>query len=108
MFPGLSAGTLVVFNGDILGASGLISTTGLNPRKALTDPSIYWKLALLSSFTLTASLIFGPESTRDARLLDPNDTVPLPSALGYSIAGLLVGFGTCLNSLPRLLGMLLY
>jgi hypothetical protein len=90
---GLSAGTLLLFNGDILGASGLLSTTGLDLKKALTDPSQYWKLVLLSSFTLTASLLFGPEYSRDTRMLDPSDDVPIPSALAYSLAGLLVGFG---------------
>jgi hypothetical protein len=60
----------------------------------LTDPSQYWKLVVLSSFSLTASLLFGPEFIRDARLLDPNDTVPVPSNLAYTLAGFLVGFGT--------------
>jgi hypothetical protein len=53
---GLSAATLLLFNGDILGASGLMSSFVLTPVRTLTDPSQLWKLAFLASFCLTTRL----------------------------------------------------
>lgn len=49
---GLSAATLLLFNGDILGASGLMSSFVVNPKKTLIDPSQQWKLAFLAAFCL--------------------------------------------------------
>jgi hypothetical protein len=50
---GLSAATLLLFNGDILGASGLMSSLVITPVKTWTDPSQQWKLAFLVSICLT-------------------------------------------------------
>jgi hypothetical protein len=94
MLIGLSAGTLLIFNGDILGASGILSTSLLDLEKTMKDRSKFWKLVTLSSFSLTATLLFGPGYIRDPRGLDSHDISPLPSALAYTVAGLLVGFGT--------------
>ena len=68
---GLSAATLLLFNGDILGASGLMSSFVVSPKKTLTDPSQQWKLAFLAAFALTARIyvtVIDPEALKDERL----------------------------------------
>jgi len=89
---GMAAGTLLLFNGDILGASGILSSVALSPKKALQDPSQHWKLVLIASFLSTTSLFFASSYDKDdvskSRL----------SPLGFVIAGLLVGFGTKLGN----------
>jgi len=88
---GAAAGTLLLFNSDILGASGIASTTALSPRKALTDPSQQWKLVFLGSLLLTTTVYFGPtfELLQDRKHA---------SVMGNILAGLLVGFGTKLGN----------
>ena len=92
---GLSAASLLLFNGKILGCSGLLNGTLLSPKKVLTDASEYWRLVFVTSFSLTTAFLLGPESVRDVRLLESNDPIPIPSALAYSLSGLLVGWGKC-------------
>lgn len=69
---GLSAATLLLFNGDILGASGLMSSfVVVAPKKTLTDPSQQWKLAFLAAFALTARVyvtVIDPDALTDERL----------------------------------------
>jgi len=68
---GLSAATLLLFNGDILGASGLMSSFVIAPKKTLTDPSQQWKLAFLAAFALTARVyvtVIDPDALTDERL----------------------------------------
>lgn len=86
---GLSAATLLLYNGDILGASGITSSVLLNPKKALTDPSQHWKLVLLASFLLASNLIF-PTGYSEA--------FSGVSYLAYAIGGFFVGFGTKLGN----------
>ena len=64
---GLSAATLLLFNGDILGASGLMSSFVVAPKKTLTDPSQHWKLAFLAAFCLTSRLLIDPAALKDER-----------------------------------------
>jgi uncharacterized membrane protein YedE/YeeE len=79
-----------------MGASGIISSVALAPRKALTDYSQSWKLMFLGSFVSVANLFFASRYT-DARLgVDPR--IPVLSNVGYSLAGLLVGIGTKLGN----------
>lgn len=92
---GLSAGTLLLMNGDILGASGIVSSTALSPWKALTDPSQQWKLIFLSSFLLTSTLYYGPAFENDMPAAELGRSI---STLGNILAGLLVGFGTKLGN----------
>ena len=90
---GLSAGLLLLVSGDILGASGLVSSSLLTPRKTLTDPSLTWKLVFLSTFLLFSNVILGQHFTNDTRLgNDPS--IPVVSIYGYLLGGLFVGFGT--------------
>jgi len=85
---GAAAGTLLLFNGDIMGASGIATSVSLNPVKAMSDSSQHWKFVFLASFLLTsniASIAFVPEA-------------PALSSLGYLIAGGLTGIGTRLGN----------
>jgi uncharacterized membrane protein YedE/YeeE len=93
---GLSAGALLLLNGDILGASGIVSSTTLSPWKAVTDPSQHWKLVFLSSFLLTSTIFYGPafEAPAAASLSSGRSISTLSSIL----AGFLVGFGTKLGN----------
>jgi len=94
---GLSAASLLLLSGDILGASGILSSVFLSPKKAVTDPSMAWKLVFLSSFSLLSSLVLGRYFTQDDRLgNDPS--IPVVSTAGYLVAGFFVGFGTQLGN----------
>eukprot|EP00977_Amphora_coffeiformis_P001416 scaffold289_cov147-Amphora_coffeaeformis.AAC.1 len=89
---GSSAATLLLFSGDILGASGFCSTIGLEPKKILTDPSQHWKLVFLSTFMLTSSIYLGSGYDKD------HDQLRMPSILAYCIGGICTGFGTKLSN----------
>lgn len=56
---GLAAGTLLLFNGDVLGASGLMHSFVAAPREALTEPSRRWRLAFLAAFFVAARTYVG-------------------------------------------------
>jgi hypothetical protein len=90
---GLGAGTLLLVKGEIMGCAGITSSITLFPKKMWSDPEQYWKLVFLSSFSLTASLIFGPDSITDKRALDKDGGVPFVSSFANVLGGLLVGFG---------------
>lgn len=94
---GLSAIVLLIFNGDILGASGLLSSIFVSPQKTFRDPSQFWKLALVSTFLMTSTYLLGPYFLIDDRSAN-DETVPIPSHFAYILAGLLVGFGTKLGN----------
>jgi uncharacterized protein len=87
---GLSAGILLLFNGDILGASGITSTTFLQPRRALYYPPMQWKVLFIGSFILTTQLFLASPAIADPVM----HRLPIVSKLACAIAGLLVGFGT--------------
>lgn len=97
---GLSAAALLLFNGDILGASGLASSFVLTPRATLTNPKNQWKLCFVAAFALTTRLyvtLIDPEALKDERLgYAPN--IPIVSPLGFVVGGFLVGFGTRLGN----------
>jgi uncharacterized membrane protein YedE/YeeE len=93
---GLSAGTLLLLNGDILGASGIVSSVTVSPWKAITDPSQHWKIVFLSSLLLTSTIYYGP--TFDAPAAASLSSGRSISPLGNILAGFLVGFGTKLGN----------
>lgn len=97
---GLSAATLLLFNGDILGASGLMSSFVVAPKKTLTDPSQQWKLAFLAAFCLTTRVyvtLIDPDALKDERL-GYSSGLPIVSPIGFIIGGFCVGFGTRLGN----------
>jgi hypothetical protein len=118
---GLSAATLLLFNGDILGASGLMSSFVIAPMRTLSDPSQQWKLAFLASFCFTTRLylrMVDSDALKDEMLGGlpivsswvvlcwelrrlslqfPKLTLNLNQSLfrlGFVIGGFCVGFGT--------------
>ena len=94
---GLSAATLLLFNGDILGASGLASSFVLSTRATLTQPKNHWKLCFIAAFAATTKIYL---TFVDTKALDeglaPGVTVVSP--LGFIVGGFLVGFGTRLGN----------
>jgi len=91
---GLSAATLLLFNGDILGASGLMSSFVVAPKKTLTDPSQHWKLAFLAAFCLTSVNLNALKD--ESQGYYPG--LPIVTPLGFIVGGFLVGFGTKLGN----------
>jgi uncharacterized protein len=91
------AAVLLLLSGDILGASGLVSSTVLSPRVSISDPAVTWKLVLLLAFLLVANLALGESFVRDERL-GVDSSIPVVSLAGYILGGLLVGFGTKLSN----------
>lgn len=89
---GLSAAILLLFAGEILGASGVISSTCLHPHRTLSDASQHWKLALLAAFCLTAHIFFSDEYT------DKKQGLAALSPVAFVIGGFFVGFGTKLGN----------
>jgi uncharacterized protein len=91
---GLAADALLLVNGDILGASGIVSSVVLNPLQSLREPKQHWKIVFLSTFLTTASVLLGPHPS-EASIASSGRAL---STLGLSLAGLLVGFGTNLGN----------
>ena len=93
---GLSAATLLLFSGDILGASGIASSFILTPRQTLTESSQQWKLSFMAAFLLTVraytAYIDGDAMVDKSLGVDPK--IAIVSPLGYLVSGFLVGFGT--------------
>jgi uncharacterized protein len=96
-YIGLSAAVLLIWSGEIMGASNLVSSVLLRPKKALTDPCMAWKMIFLSIFLLLSNLALAPFFTDDERLgNDPS--IPVVSIYGYILGGFFVGFGTRLGN----------
>jgi len=96
---GLSAAALLLLNGDILGASGLMSSFVVTPKSTLTDPSNQWKLFFVVSFFIVSRVFLWilPSALDDVRTgIDPD--IPIVSPLGFILGGFLVGFGTRLGN----------
>jgi uncharacterized membrane protein YedE/YeeE len=95
---GLATTSLLLFNGDILGFSGIISG-------ALLDKSRYdhqWKLAFVASFIIFARFFnfHNPSESiieEDVRSLQLHN-LPIVSSWGFIISGFLNGFGTKLGN----------
>lgn len=89
---GLAAAVLLLFSGDILGASGIVSSVGLSPLSSLKDHKEHWKLVLLASFLLTSHLFLAPNYQ------DKDDGLASLSWAAYLVGGFFVGFGTRLGN----------
>lgn len=95
---GLSATTLLLGNGDILGCSGIVNSVILNPIDVIRDPKKNWKIVLLSSFCLTANVYVNMIGDREAISESLSQTMPALSDVGFAIGGFLVGLGTKLGN----------
>lgn len=89
---GVSAAVLLLFSGDILGASGIISSVSLSPISSLQDSKQHWKLVLLACFLLTSHLFFSSEYE------DKENGLASLSWAAFLIGGFFVGFGTKLGN----------
>ena len=89
---GLSAASLLLLTGDVLGASGIINRVVLSPIQTLSDSTQHWKLVLMASFALTARVFF--KDSYDKENIPQQGLTVLATAL----AGLFVGFGTKLGN----------
>ena len=93
---GLAAATMLVLNGDIMGASGITSTAVLNDPNSFELQS--WKFVFMASFAIMANLY---KAFVDQNVVqDPPEAgwVRTPTWLGWILAGLFVGFGTKLGN----------
>lgn len=80
----------MLLNGDILGLSGIFSSTLLHPIKTAEEQP--WRFCFLASFFTAAAVyvnLVGPSCIQSERM---------PSTLAYLIGGFLVGFGTRLSN----------
>lgn len=95
---GLSAAVLLLWNGDILGASGIASSFVVQPKKTFLDQSQLWKLFFVGAFFLTSRVYvtIWPDALNDERL--GSDGIPFVSGAGYLVGGFLVGIGTRLGN----------
>ena len=104
MFKGLSAGALLLANGDILGCSGIVSSIYLNPKETLFKASkAKWKTVFVSTFLVTSRMLEQLGQTKQSLkverdIIAQSSTLPVVSSLGFCVAGFLVGFGTRLGN----------
>jgi uncharacterized protein len=89
---GLAAGVLLIFNGDILGASGIVSSVFLSPKQTIADSRQHWKFVFLAAFLLLDTFVLSHYYDREY-----DNGRPL-SNLAYGAGGLLVGLGTKLGN----------
>lgn len=89
---GLSAAVLLLFTGELLGASSIVASVFLSPKASLQRPDDHWKLVLLSSFCLTSNLFFA------SGYQDVDGVLATLSPWAFLLGGSMVGFGTKLGS----------
>jgi len=89
---GLSAAVLLLFSGDILGASGIISSLTLYPTATLRDVNQHWKVVHVAAFLLTSHLYYASEYQ------DKENGLASLSWSAFLIGGFFVGFGTRLGN----------
>jgi hypothetical protein len=85
---GLAASVLLIFNGDIMGFSGILTSSIFRQQKTAN-----WKLVYLGSFAVTTQvMMFYPY----IKVPDPEEQeyIPIASPIAHILAGFLVGCGT--------------
>jgi len=105
MLIGLSAGTLLLGNGTILGAAGITrSVLQQSPKTTLfpssNDTGNGWKVHFLAAFCLVSDLYHRSSSNgnRDNSSSGGGDYDFVVSTTGYAVAGFLVGLGTTMGN----------
>lgn len=90
---GLAAAVLLAFNGDIMGYSGIFTSSILRKKNAASN----WKLVYIGTFLVTTQLMM---LWPGIKVPDPEveDYIPIASQFAHLIAGFLVGFGTKLGN----------
>jgi uncharacterized membrane protein YedE/YeeE len=98
MLIGLSAGTLLLGNGNILGASGIVRSVVSCPIDIFTKSTNQcWKAHFLASFFVVSELYTRFVSRREYLITASEDSTVV-STIGYAVAGFLVGMGTKLGN----------
>lgn len=87
---GLSAAVLLLSNGDVLGCSGILSSSLLHPM-ATSNLDKRWKFMFLGCFVLTVKILLSASSLQ---CISPSQA----STLAYGIGGFCVGLGTRLSN----------
>ena len=87
---GLSAAVLLLSNGDILGCSGIVSSSLLHSKATITVAN-RWKYAFLGFFVLTVKIMMNVPSLN---CISPSQA----SVIAYGIGGFCVGLGTKLSN----------
>lgn len=100
---GLSAGVLLLGNGDILGCSGIVSSIFVKPKETFGKSNGKWKVLFVTAFLLTSRLVLKLGQTREEleverQIVAQSSSLPIVSNLGFAVAGFLVGFGTRLGN----------
>lgn len=116
MLIGLSAGTLLLGNGKILGAAGIVRSVFQQPLKTTlflapsSSSSSSWKVHFLAAFALVSDLyrrytesVLAASTTSAASgsssgTGSSGDAEFVVSATGYAVAGFLVGLGTTMGN----------
>lgn len=94
---GLSAVVLLLSNGDVMGCSGIVASSLLQPAKSMNDESQRWKFIFIGSFVFAVNAftyIVSVSPSNPLNIISPTKA----STIAYMIAGLLVGIGTKLGN----------
>lgn len=86
---GAGAAALLLFNGDIMGLSGIFTTAILHPTKTARENP--WKFVFIASFFSLSTIFY---NFIDSSVFQQLPGTSIPSTLAYALGGLLVGFGT--------------
>ena len=102
-YIGLSAATLLLGNGDILGCSGIVSSIFVKPGKNIGTSEWVWKVIFVAAFMISSQILaqFEPSDqslTMERQHVAQSRTLPFVSTLGFCVAGFAVGFGTRLGN----------
>ena len=102
-FTGLSAVTLLLGNGDILGCSGIVSSIFVKPSKNIGTSEWVWKVTFVTAFIISSRILAqferSDQSLRMEReIVAQSSTLPFVSSLGFAVSGFAVGFGTRLGN----------
>ena len=87
---GVSAAILLLFSGEVMGASGIINEAALTPLSAWKTPAKHWKWAFLCSFMLVSMNLTSHYLSMD----NLQSLFQERTALAYVVGGLFTGFGT--------------
>jgi uncharacterized protein len=94
---GLSAVTLLLSNGDVMGCSSIVASI-LNPLSTIENEHHRWKFVFLGSFVIAVNIMTTIAtsfiSNEETIMLSPSTSSPIAFAIG----GLLVGIGTRLGN----------
>lgn len=98
---GSGAVALLLLNGDVMGASGILSDVLLDPIGAFRDPNRRWKVSFLASFMVAANVHIQFQHDIVEKLMSAaqsEEQIYNPSKAAFIVGGFLVGIGTKLSN----------